>query len=63
MVEVHRVVVGVEVAWFNAVGDHAIDAVGTAGQHIDDAWAFTALIPAAFNLVRRDCAAPQEIIR
>ncbi|EJK90465.1 hypothetical protein UUU_35850 [Klebsiella pneumoniae subsp. pneumoniae DSM 30104 = JCM 1662 = NBRC 14940] len=40
------------------MGDFARHAVRPAGQHIADAGAFAVLIPAAFNLMRGDRAAP-----
>ncbi len=58
-VEIHRFVVGVAIAVEHAVGHHAIHAVRAAGQHVGDAWPFTAPIPTAFNLVRGD-RAPTE---
>ncbi len=62
-VEIHRFVVGVAIAVEHAVGHHAIHAVRAAGQHVGDAWPFTAPIPTAFNLVRGDRAPPQKILR
>ena len=57
-VEIDRLVVGVIFAGFDLVGDFTRHAVRPAGQHVADAGAFAALIPAAFNLMRGNRAAP-----
>ena len=57
-VEIHRFVVGVIFAGFHLVGDFTRHAVRPAGQYVADARAFAALIPAAFNLMRGNRAAP-----
>lgn len=42
----------------NTVGNHAIHTVRAARQNVDNAGTFTALVPAAFNLMRRNRTAP-----
>jgi hypothetical protein len=45
-----------------AVRDFTLDAIGTRGHHIRNRRAFSAFIPAAFQLMRRHRATPEEII-
>ena len=60
-VEIDRFMIRVIFTRFDLVGDFARYAVRPAGQHVADARAFAAFIPAAFNLMRGDRAAPQKV--
>lgn len=59
-VEIDRFVIRVIFTRFDLVGDFARYAVRPASQHVADARAFAVFIPAAFNLMRGDRAAPQK---
>ena len=57
-VEVDGLVVWVVFTRHDFLGDFARDAVRTAGQYVTNAWPFSAFVPAAFNLVSGNRAAP-----
>ncbi|MNL60144.1 hypothetical protein D3C87_1839310 [compost metagenome] len=57
-VKVDGFVVGIVFPFNHFLSDFARYAMRAAGQHVANAWAFAAFIPAAFNLVRRHRAAP-----
>ena len=60
MVKIDGFVVRVIFSWQHAVGDFTRHAVGASGHNIGDAYAFTTLFPATFQLVRGHRAAPQK---
>ena len=57
-VEINGFVVRVVLTRFHLASNLARHAVSAAGQHIANAWAFALFIPAAFNLMRGNRAAP-----
>lgn len=58
MIEIHRLMVRIVMRCINTAGNHAIHTVRAARQNVDNAGTFTALVPAAFNLMRRNRTAP-----
>ena len=60
-IKINRFMVRVILTRLDLLGDFARHTVRSAGQHIADAGAFAAFIPAAFNLMRGDRAAPQKV--
>ncbi|MMZ66183.1 hypothetical protein D1872_286560 [compost metagenome] len=57
-VEVDGFVVRVIFSLDHFLRDFAWNTVRAAGQHIANAWPFATLVPAAFNLMSSDRAAP-----
>lgn len=60
-VEVNGLMVGVVAARQNALGDFPFHTVGPRRHHICDGHTFSALVPAALQLVRCHRAAPEEV--
>ncbi|CSC03695.1 Uncharacterised protein [Vibrio cholerae] len=63
MIKIDRLMVWVKFAFHNPIGNTAWHFVRTTSQHINNAHAFTTLIPTAFHLMRRYRTTPQKIVR
>ena len=63
MVKIHRLMIRVITVFLYAVCDDTIHTVRAAGQNVYDTQSLVSFLPAAFYLVRRYRAAPEEVIR
>ena len=57
-VKIDGFVVGVVLTWHDVLSDFSLNAVCPPGQYVANAGPFATFIPAAFNLMRRNRAAP-----